>query len=363
MSGAGDRRASPPSAAGSTRSSRRRCGALLERPRLPDGRARRAAPRSYVVNTCTVTGRADFSDRQAHPPRRAASNPDACAGRDRLLRPDRTRPRSPRIAGVDLVVGNQEKYRLPELLGVARQAGAARGARWPTSREARTCRSRPSRRVDGPLARLRQDPGRLPAPLRLLHRAGRARRQPEPGAEGRARAGARRSSAAGYPESRSPAWTSATTAATSTRAPRLAALLAASSREVHGLRWLRLSSVLPAYFTPELIEAVTTLPAMAPHLHLPLQSGSDRVLRLMRRPYTRRACTGPSSSGWPPPFPASASAPTSSSGIPGETDADFEATLRLVERAAVLVPARVRLLGPARGPRRRGWPDRRGRPR
>ena len=54
---------------------------------------------------------------------------------------------------------------------------------------------------------------------------------------------------------------------------------------VGGLRWLRLSSVLPAYFTPELVHAVTTVPAIAPHLHLPLQSGSDRVLRLMRRPY------------------------------------------------------------------------------
>ncbi len=64
----------------------------------------------------------------------------------------------------------------------------------------------------------------------------------------------------------------------------LAALLRELA-EVDGLRWLRLSSVLPSYFTPELLDAVTTLPAIAPHLHLPLQSGSDRVLRLMRRPY------------------------------------------------------------------------------
>ncbi len=55
---------------------------------------------------------------------------------------------------------------------------------------------------------------------------------------------------------------------------------------VPGLRWIRLSSLLPAYFTAELTEAVTTIPVIAPHLHLPLQSGSDRVLRSMRRPYT-----------------------------------------------------------------------------
>ena len=38
---------------------------------------------------------------------------------------------------------------------------------------------------------------------------------------------------------------------------------------MEGLRWLRLSSVLPSYFTPELLDAVTTVPVMAPHLHLP----------------------------------------------------------------------------------------------
>jgi threonylcarbamoyladenosine tRNA methylthiotransferase MtaB len=65
----------------------------------------------------------------------------------------------------------------------------------------------------------------------------------------------------------------------------LAGLLRAVA-DIPGLRWVRLSSVLPAYFTPELIEVVTGSPRVAPHLHIPLQSGSDRVLRRMRRPYT-----------------------------------------------------------------------------
>ena len=51
---------------------------------------------------------------------------------------------------------------------------------------------------------------------------------------------------------------------------------------------MRLSSLLPAYFTPELHEIVTTSPVVAPHFHIPLQSGSDRVLRAMRRPYSAR---------------------------------------------------------------------------
>ena len=56
--------------------------------------------------------------------------------------------------------------------------------------------------------------------------------------------------------------------------------------DIRDLRWLRLSSMLPAYFTDDVLDVVTGAPAIAPHFHVPLQSGSDRVLRAMRRPYT-----------------------------------------------------------------------------
>jgi threonylcarbamoyladenosine tRNA methylthiotransferase MtaB len=109
----------------------------------------------------------------------------------------------------------------------------------------------------------------------------------------------------------------------------LAALLRALAA-VEGPRWLRLSSVLPSYFTRELVEAVTTLPAMAPHLHLPLQSGSDRVLRLMRRPYHTgmyRALVDRLAAA----IPGLGLGADVIVGHPGETDADFEQTLRFVE--------------------------------
>ena len=108
----------------------------------------------------------------------------------------------------------------------------------------------------------------------------------------------------------------------------LAALLTALA-EVKGLRWLRLSSVLPAYFTPALIEAVTTLPVVAPHLHLPLQSGSDRVLRRMRRPYNvamYRQLAGRLAAS----MPDLGLGADMIVGHPGEGEDDFEASMSLV---------------------------------
>ena len=108
----------------------------------------------------------------------------------------------------------------------------------------------------------------------------------------------------------------------------LAALLRRLA-EIRGLRWLRLSSVLPAYFTPELIEAVTGLAVVAPHLHVPLQSGSDRVLRLMRRPYTGRMYRALAEhlAGAIPDLGLGGDVIV---GHPGEGEEDFAATLNLV---------------------------------
>jgi threonylcarbamoyladenosine tRNA methylthiotransferase MtaB len=89
------------------------------------------------------------------------------------------------------------------------------------------------------------------------------------------------------------------------------------------LEKLRLSSVEPMDWTEELIELVATLPRMAKHAHLPLQSGSDRILRAMHRKYRpwhyrervekiRRA------------MPLAAIGADVMVGFPGETDALFE---------------------------------------
>jgi threonylcarbamoyladenosine tRNA methylthiotransferase MtaB len=97
-----------------------------------------------------------------------------------------------------------------------------------------------------------------------------------------------------------------------------------------GLSWLRLSSVLPAYFTEALLDVVTGSGVVAPHLHVPLQSGSDRVLRAMRRPYNvamyRRLVERLAAAR-----PGLGLGADVIVGFPGESDADFAQTQALVE--------------------------------
>ncbi|HVQ77077.1 MAG TPA: tRNA (N(6)-L-threonylcarbamoyladenosine(37)-C(2))-methylthiotransferase MtaB [Candidatus Binatia bacterium] len=241
-------------------------------------------PDVCVVNTCTVTGRADLSDRQAIR-RLARENPGALlvvTGCYAQTDADAVA----RIPGVDLVLGNLEKYRLHELLeGAGKRAGpavhvgdvaGARGIpRAPFSRVIR--RSRAFVKVqDGcqhrcafcivPAARgasRSQEPRVVVDQVRLL-----------------VEAGYREVTLTGVDLGHY-GWD---------LAPRgsLAGLVRAVEDEVPGLSWLRLSSVLPAYFTPELFDVIEASRVLVPHFHVPLQSGSDRVLRIMRRPYNTR---------------------------------------------------------------------------
>jgi tRNA-2-methylthio-N6-dimethylallyladenosine synthase len=94
------------------------------------------------------------------------------------------------------------------------------------------------------------------------------------------------------------------------------------------LERIRYTTSHPREFTQRLIDAHAELPQLAPHVHLPVQSGSDRVLAAMKRGYTaleyrsiarrlKQARAGISLSS---DFIV---------GFPGETDSDFEATLKL----------------------------------
>ncbi|MFH1810998.1 MAG: tRNA (N(6)-L-threonylcarbamoyladenosine(37)-C(2))-methylthiotransferase MtaB [Pseudomonadota bacterium] len=96
------------------------------------------------------------------------------------------------------------------------------------------------------------------------------------------------------------------------------------------VRRIRLSSVDPLELTPALVELVTTHPRLCAHLHLPLQSGSDTVLRAMRRPYDRarvrellHAILAAS--------PALAVGLDVIVGFPGEGEVEFEETRALLD--------------------------------
>ncbi len=99
---------------------------------------------------------------------------------------------------------------------------------------------------------------------------------------------------------------------------------------VQGIERIRFTTSHPVEFTDSLAEAFASVPKLANHLHLPVQSGSDRILALMKRGYTapefkekirrvRAARPGISVSS---DFIV---------GFPGETERDFEATLKLAQ--------------------------------
>lgn len=108
------------------------------------------------------------------------------------------------------------------------------------------------------------------------------------------------------------------------------ALLIELVAEVPGIERIRYTTSHPREFTQRLIDVYAKVPKLVNHLHLPVQSGSDRILSAMKRGYTVleyksiirkvRAVR-----------PEISLATDFIVGFPGETEADFEATLRLLE--------------------------------
>ena len=235
-----------------------------------------------VVNSCTVTSRAEVSDRQAI--RRASRLPATTrvvvTGCWAQVDPEAVA----RVRGVDLVVGTADRGRLPDLLDSLLDSPPTRpsvevGRDWS---------------ADGPLVQPPASGARSRAFVKVQDgcqhrcafcivpraRGGSRSRPPEVVLEHVHALVAR-----GHREVTLTGVDMGHYGADLVPRTTLAALLRAVVA-VGGLRWVRLSSVLPAYFTPELIEVITGSKVIAPHLHLPLQSGSPRILRRMRRPYT-----------------------------------------------------------------------------
>ena len=102
--------------------------------------------------------------------------------------------------------------------------------------------------------------------------------------------------------------------------------------EIEGLERVRFTSPHPRDFTDDVIEAMAQTPNVMPSLHMPLQSGSDAVLRAMRRSYRREKYLG-ILGRVRAAIPGAAITTDIIVGFPGETERDFADTLDVVRQA------------------------------
>ena len=102
--------------------------------------------------------------------------------------------------------------------------------------------------------------------------------------------------------------------------------------EIEGLERVRFTSPHPAEFTDDVIEAMAETPNVMPQLHMPLQSGSDAVLKTMRRSYRQKKFLGILDKVRAA-IPDAAISTDIIVGFPGETEEDFLQTMEVVRQA------------------------------
>jgi len=290
----------------------------------------RAAADLVVLNTCTVTASADDDVRQAI--RRVhRENPSA-----RILVTGCYAQRAPEelaaLPGVEWVVGNSHKTQIAELVSISGEAAPYHGnihvgdifaqhdfLSAPVE-EAAGDRTRPNLKIqDGCNNRcsfciipfVRGHSRSMPAEqviAQVRNLAGRYREVVLSGINlGRWGREAGR---------------------TAQRIPRLADLLRRLLAETE-IERLRLSSVEPMDFSDDLLGLMAASPRIADHVHAPLQSGSDRILRRMHRKYRPRHYADRIAKARAL-MPDAAIGADVMVGFPGETDADFDESLRFI---------------------------------
>lgn len=102
--------------------------------------------------------------------------------------------------------------------------------------------------------------------------------------------------------------------------------------QIEGLERVRFTSPHPAAFTDDVIEAMAETPNLTPHLHMPLQSGSDRILKAMKRSYRADKYLG-ILDRVRAAIPGAAITTDIIVGFPSETEEDFQATMDVVRKA------------------------------
>ena len=280
-----------------------------------------------VVNTCTVTHRSDQQARQAIR-RLQRDNPSAhivVAG----CYAERDPGALAALPGVRLVVGNADRDRLPEFIAEGLQPLQGKIIRSPLG-AARDFLLPPMTHTGGktrPLVKLQDgcDARCAYCIVPKVRGPGRSARVEDILSEIQSLAGQ------GYQEivltgvhlgafGRGPRGTG-----------RLIDLLRRVA-EMPGLGRIRLSSIEPMHFDKAIVRLAATNPVFARHFHIPLQSGSNRILRRMRRPYTaarfRDLLRFIHSE-----LPDAGLGTDILVGFPGETEEDFAETCALVEES------------------------------
>ncbi|MFO8034089.1 MAG: MiaB/RimO family radical SAM methylthiotransferase [Candidatus Bipolaricaulota bacterium] len=234
----------------------------------------------HLVNTCIVTSLAERKGRKLvrRLRREAPESLVVAVGCQATLSAENLVQ-----AGADLVVPNHNKSRLPQLLAAClstseHEPACAKGQAWPSLDE---------EQLLGPVGRTRavlkvQDGCAGECSYCLTRRARGPLRSKNPEV---VIGEARRLVAGGHKELVLTGVNLGQYGSETQGGPGLSALLEALVAAVPEARF-RLSSLGPEALTERLIEFIACTPRVCPHLHLPLQSGDDRVLRRMRRPYT-----------------------------------------------------------------------------
>ncbi|GAB4249057.1 tRNA (N(6)-L-threonylcarbamoyladenosine(37)-C(2))-methylthiotransferase MtaB [Deferrisoma sp.] len=297
-----------------------------------------------IVNSCTVTHRSD-RDTRALVRRARQQNPGA-----RIVVTGcyaEVSPEEALAAGADLVVGTGGKFAVPQLLrdgatGIRKPCGDEGGERFPAVGGLRG-RARAYLKVqDGCNA--------FCAYCIVPYARGRSRSLPLD----RVRRGLARLREGGYGEVVLTGVHLGLWGRDLSPPQPFAALLDAA--EAAGIPRIRLSSLEPGEITDGLLERLARSGVLCPHLHVPVQSGSDRILQRMGRPYgaelvrerVARAAER---------IPGLCVGMDLIVGFPGETEEDFRETLRLVEDLPVAY-LHVFRFSPRRGTRAWDLPER-----
>ncbi|MEY4554820.1 MAG: hypothetical protein RL197_1247 [Actinomycetota bacterium] len=114
------------------------------------------------------------------------------------------------------------------------------------------------------------------------------------------------------------------------------AKLLRSVGEIEGLERIRFTSPHPAAFTDDVIEAMAETPKVMPQLHMPLQSGNDKVLKDMRRSYRAEKYLG-IIERVRKAIPEAAISTDLIVGFPGETEEEFQDTMKMVEQVGFAI--------------------------